>query len=134
MQHGGYIKHSQSTTNKMLLLLNLFISVRRSTCFRRFCCTSSYLKHVQRLTEINKPRNAASSWLYSANILAMHGPMNVRKKRSTYVSKLFSDRFARVKIRLSTSTFNMYVPSTSTLHQRAAHLSDTMVLLLRPHA
>jgi len=38
------------------------------------------LKHVERLTEINKLRNVASYWLYSANILAMHGPMNVKLK------------------------------------------------------
>ena len=36
------------------------------------------LKHVQRLTEINKLRNVASCWLYSANILTMHGLMNVK--------------------------------------------------------
>jgi len=90
--------------------LNLFISVRRFTCFRRVFrpssgaqnCTYSVrylweqhltlyvqfwatddgrktgLKHVERLTEINKLRNVASYWLYSANILAMHGPMNVK--------------------------------------------------------
>jgi len=90
--------------------LNLFISVRRSTCFRRFYrpslgaqnCTYSvrywsdkYLTlyvqfwapadgrknrlivHVERLTEINKLWNVASFWLYSENILAMNGPMNV---------------------------------------------------------
>ena len=32
---------SQSTTNKMQRFSNLFISVRRSTCFRRFFCPSS---------------------------------------------------------------------------------------------
>ena len=32
------------------------------------------LKHVERLTEINILWNVASCWLYSANILAMHGP------------------------------------------------------------
>jgi len=37
------------------------------------------LKHVERLTEINKLRTVASCWLYSENILAMHGPMNVKK-------------------------------------------------------
>ena len=89
---------------------NLFISVRRSTCFRRFFRPSSRaqiciysvrylsdqyltlyvqfwtpddgrknrLKHVERLTEINKFWNIASRWLYSANILAMYGPMNVK--------------------------------------------------------
>ena len=102
--------------------LSLFISVRRSTCFRRSFrlssgaqnCTYSVrpillpaaslarlaagssngltlyvqfwapddgrkdrLKHVERLTEINNLRNLASCWLYSAIILAMHGPMNV---------------------------------------------------------
>jgi len=36
------------------------------------------LKHVERLTEIKKLWNVASCWLYSANILAMHGPMNVK--------------------------------------------------------
>ena len=38
------------------------------------------LKHVVRLTEINKLWNAAYCWLYSANILAMHGHMNVKLK------------------------------------------------------
>ena len=36
------------------------------------------LNHVERLTEINKFWNAASCWLYSANVLAMHGPMIVK--------------------------------------------------------
>ena len=36
------------------------------------------LKNVEHLTEINKLRNVASCWLYSANILAMHRPMNVK--------------------------------------------------------
>ena len=36
------------------------------------------LKHVERLTEINKLWNVASCWLYFANILAMRGPMNVK--------------------------------------------------------
>ena len=64
----------RSTTNKMKRFSNLFISVRRSTCFRRFFRSSSgaqnwklyvqfcapddgrknRLKHVERLTEINK--------------------------------------------------------------------------------
>ena len=38
------------------------------------------LKHVERLTEINKLWNFATCWLYSANILAIHGPMDVRIK------------------------------------------------------
>ena len=38
------------------------------------------LKHVERLTEIKKFLNVASFWLYTANILAMHGPMNVKFK------------------------------------------------------
>jgi len=77
---------------------NLFIPVRRSTCFRRFFRPSSVaqnckysvrywsdkyltlyvqfwapddgrnrLKHVDRLTEINKLWNVASCWLYSAS-------------------------------------------------------------------
>jgi len=39
-------------------------------------------KHVERLTEINKLWNVASCSLYSANILAMHGPMNVKHPSS----------------------------------------------------
>ena len=90
--------------------LNLFISVRRYTCFRRFFrpssgaqkCTYSVrywsdkyltlyvqfwapddgrkncLKHVERLKGINKLRNVTSWWLYSGNILAMHGSTNVK--------------------------------------------------------
>ena len=37
------------------------------------------LKHVERLTEINKLRKVASCWSCSKDILAMHGPMNVKK-------------------------------------------------------
>jgi len=37
------------------------------------------LKHVEHFTEINKLRNIASCWLYYVNILAMHGPTNVKK-------------------------------------------------------
>ena len=40
------------------------------------------LKHVQRLTEINKLWNVASCWLYSANILAMRRHMNVKLRYS----------------------------------------------------
>ena len=36
------------------------------------------LKHVERLTEINKLLNVVSCWLHSVNILAMRGPMNVK--------------------------------------------------------
>jgi len=36
-------------------------------------------KHVERLTEINKLWNVASCWLFSANILAMHGHMNFER-------------------------------------------------------
>jgi len=41
------------------------------------------LKHVERLTEINKLWNVASCWLYAANILAMLGHMNVRSVEHT---------------------------------------------------
>ena len=37
------------------------------------------LKRVQRVTEINKLWNVALCWLYCANILVMHGLMNVKK-------------------------------------------------------
>ena len=36
------------------------------------------LKYVERLTEIKKFWNVASFWSYSANTLAMRGPMNVK--------------------------------------------------------
>ena len=36
------------------------------------------LKHVERLTDINKLWKIASYWLYSASILATHGPVNVK--------------------------------------------------------
>jgi len=39
------------------------------------------LKHAEHLTEINKLRKVASRWLYFENILAMHGPMNVKDGR-----------------------------------------------------
>jgi len=75
------------------MFLNVFISVRRSTCFRRFFRPSSgaqncaysvrYLyvefwapddgrktrqKHAEGLTEIHKLRKSASCWLYSENV------------------------------------------------------------------
>jgi len=40
---------------------------------------------VEFLTEINELRNVTSCWLCSVNILAMHGPMNVK-----FVVKVFS--------------------------------------------
>ena len=40
------------------------------------------LKHLERLTEMTKLWNVASCWLYSANILAMHGPINVKVEQS----------------------------------------------------
>jgi len=42
-------------------------------------------KHVERLTEINKLRNVASCWLCSANILVMHGLMNVKLTLSDFM-------------------------------------------------
>ena len=36
------------------------------------------LKHVERLTEIKKLIKVASCSLYSENIFAMHGPINVK--------------------------------------------------------
>ena len=101
---------------------NFFISVRRCTCFRRVFrpsaqnCTYSvrywsdkylklyaqfwapddgrknHLKHVQRLTEIKKLWNIASYWLYSAKILAMHGPMNVKYTWNIFTHILITAR------------------------------------------
>ena len=42
------------------------------------------LEHVERLTEISILRNVASCWLYSENILAMHGPVNDKNKLYVY--------------------------------------------------
>jgi len=85
-----FAEYNQQDTN----LINLFISVRRCTCFRRFFrpssgvqnCTDSVrylsdqcmcsfellmmggkncLKHLERLTEINKLIKFASFWLHS---------------------------------------------------------------------
>ena len=114
---------------------NLFISVRRCTCFRRvfrpstgaqnctysvrylsdqYCylllawlvwqisCHTVYvqfsapddgsktrLKRVECLTEINKLWNVASCWLYSANVLAVHGPMNVKSMTTCFMQDLW---------------------------------------------
>ena len=45
------------------------------------------MKHVERPAEINKLRNVASCWLYCANILAMHGHVNVK-----FVAKKLSNK------------------------------------------
>jgi len=121
----NWSKPSHSTSNKMQCFsIYLFISVRRSTCFRRFfrpssgiqnclaglaVCSSNgltntwrcmcgfellmmdgktRLKHVERLTEINILWNFASCWLYCANILAMHGPVNVELIKTLSEMKL----------------------------------------------
>ena len=47
------------------------------------------LKHVERLTEINEFRNVASCWLYCANVLAMHGPVNVKFSLAFYALRQF---------------------------------------------
>jgi len=44
----------------------------------RCMCSFELLMMDGSLTEINKLWNVASCWLYSANILAMHGHMNVK--------------------------------------------------------
>jgi len=59
------------------------------------------LKHVERLTEINQMRNFAPCWLYSANILAMHGPMNVKWIDYSEVSHEFSKFLQYISARMS---------------------------------
>jgi len=54
------------------------------------------LKYVERLTEINKLRNFASCWLYYENILAMHGPMIV-KKHSFNINVFYRRRLKQPK-------------------------------------
>ena len=62
------------------------------TMYVQFCAPDdgrkNRLKYVERLTEINKEWNVASCWLYSANILAMHGPMNVKLNGSSFLSSV----------------------------------------------
>ena len=73
----------------------VFLSVIRSTKLhiQRQSCLTLYvqlcapddgrknrLKHAEGLTEINKIEKRCICWLYSENILAMHGTMNVKKK------------------------------------------------------
>ena len=73
------------------------------------------LKHVERLTEINKLINVASCWLYSENILAMHGPMNVKKIELTCVSP-FIDQILCITLCTPhhTARFSLLHVSTST--------------------
>ena len=64
-----------------VMFLNLFISVRRCTCFRRVFpsiirSTKLYIQCQVFVRPLLLPDT--SYWLYSANILAMHGPMNVK--------------------------------------------------------
>ena len=61
--------HKHNNKNTQITVLN------RNTTNHEW---KNSLKHVQRLTEINKLWNVASCWLYAKNILAMHGPMNVK--------------------------------------------------------
>jgi len=59
------------------------------TLYVQFCAPDdgrkNRQKHVERLTKINKLRKVPSCCLYSENILAMHGPMNVK-----FITKNFS--------------------------------------------
>ena len=61
-----------------------YLSDQRLTLYVQFWAPDdgrkNILKHVQHLTELNKLRKAASSWLYSANILAIHGLVNVKRR------------------------------------------------------
>jgi len=68
-----------------------------------WCCMCSFellmmdgknrLKHIQRLREINKLWNVASCWSYSANILVMHGPMNVKNTWHYIETLVLSNHF-----------------------------------------
>jgi len=68
------------------------------------------LKHVERLKEINKLRKVASRWSYSEYILAMHGPMKV-KKRVISLHLLYSQSvFLRYVALLLISTSFLFLP------------------------
>ena len=92
-------------SSKLHTELQVFVRQILTLCvqFWAYDGRKNRLKHVERPTEINKLWNVASCWLYSANILAMHGFMNVRGSR-----KLSIPDFMKV-IRLS-------VPHTSRLY------------------
>jgi len=64
------------------------LHIQRQVFFRPILLPGDRVKHVERRTEINKLRNVAPCWLYSANILAMRGRRNVKKK--VYQSALYS--------------------------------------------
>ena len=61
-----------------------------TNAFAVFCSwwwTGKRLKHAERLTEINKLENRCIFWLYSENILGMHGPMNVKSTAMEFILK-----------------------------------------------
>ena len=74
------------------------------------------LKHVKRITEINKLWNVESCWLYSTNILAMHGNMNVKKP----TMHMFLIIFARYSSYLM-SELSFYTAWDETVHMAASH-------------
>ena len=43
-----------------------------------------HTKHVERFPDINKLCNVASCWIYTGNILTMHGPLNVKHQKCLY--------------------------------------------------
>jgi len=66
------------------------------------------LKHVDRLTEINNLRKVASCWLYSANILAMHGRMNVKFKHNFFFRLYFFFSFLPFHFSVYVHLFNAF--------------------------
>ena len=68
-------------------------------------------KHLEQFPEINKLCNVASSWIYVyQNILTMHGPLNVKFKRSGFEVDPSAAPSAEVKKYSNySSTFRLYL-------------------------
>jgi len=96
----GFSVHHQELKNCTYSVRHLsdqycYLLLARPGCMCSFWAPDdgrkNHLKHVDRLTEINKLRKAASCWLYSEIVFAMHGPMNVKlyvKIMSCYLRRL----------------------------------------------
>ena len=91
------------------------------------------LKHAERFTEINKLRNVAPCWLCSANILAMHGPMNIKWTLFIHSFKslqigcsVLDDNERCYKQRTARRILSRYVSATNTVKGKS-HVPDSEI-------
>jgi len=88
------------------------------------------LKHVQRLTEINKLWNVASCWLYSVNILAMHGPMNVKFTNQLLATFDFWKEVVSCRIWSARAVnYTSHVPQFRPIHSAALPRRKSMIII-----